>query len=145
MTKLTPHFTLEEMYSSNTAKLKGINNRIPTELIPNIIALVMYCLEPIREYYDKPVIVTSGYRCPELNKAVGGAKTSQHTKGQAADIIIRGVGVHKLFETIQFILPEYDQLIEEHSSNTSWVHISYNKEHNRKERLQYRNGRYYKI
>lgn len=81
-------------------------------------------LDPLREAYGKPIIVTSGYRCPELNKAVNGSKTSQHVKGQAADITTGNREENqKLFELAQELNLPYCQLIDE--KKFSWVHISY--------------------
>lgn len=80
-------------------------------------------LDPLREWYGKPIVVNSGYRCPALNKAVGGATTSQHMSGQAADIDTGDRQQNKLlFEYIRKNLP-FDQLIDE--SNFAWVHVSY--------------------
>ena len=80
-------------------------------------------LDPLREWYGKPIVVNSGYRCLALNKAVGGATTSQHMSGQAADIDTGDRQRNKLlFEHIRKNLP-FDQLIDE--SNFAWVHVSY--------------------
>lgn len=99
--------------------------RIPTKklLTPNLTALVDNVLDPLREWYGKPIVVNSGYRCPALNKAVGGATPSQHMSGQAADIDTGDRQQNKLlFEHIRKNLP-FDQLIDE--SNFAWVHVSY--------------------
>ena len=80
------YFTLNELTYSSTAKQKGINNTPNTTIKANLINLVDNILDPLREAYGKPIIVTSGYRCTELNKAVKGASNSQHVKGEAADI-----------------------------------------------------------
>ena len=79
-------FTIEELTKSTTAQQKGIKNVPSKEEEQNLIALIENVLDPLREAYGKPIIVTSGYRCPALNRAVGGASTSQHMTGQAADI-----------------------------------------------------------
>ena len=80
-------------------------------------------LDPLREWYGKPIVVNSGYRCPALNKAVGGATPSQHMSGQAADIDAGDRQQNKLlFEHIRKNLP-FDQLIDE--SNFAWVRVSY--------------------
>ena len=84
--RITPHFTLEEFERSGTAARLHIDNRVPAELVPNIKYLCEEVLEPLREHFQEPIYVSSGYRCPELNKAVGGVKSSQHMQGEAADI-----------------------------------------------------------
>lgn len=117
------YFTIEELCQSTTAKRKGIDNRCSNEIAANLTALVDNVLDPLRIWYGKPITVNSGYRCPALNKAVGGAATSQHMNGQAADIDTGDRQQNKLlFEYIRKNLP-FDQLIDE--SNFAWVHISY--------------------
>lgn len=118
------YFTIEELCASNTAKLKKINNEPNKEIINNLTLLIENILDPLREEYKNPIIINSGYRCPQLNKLVGGAKTSQHMTGLAADITVGNKNQNKkLFElAIKMDLP-YDQIIDE--SNFSWVHISY--------------------
>ena len=85
-TILTKHFTLEEFSHSSTAKARGIDNTVPKQLVPALRNLCERVLEPLRERVKEPVIISSGYRCPALNKAVGGTNTSQHMKGEACDI-----------------------------------------------------------
>ena len=84
--KLTKHFTLEEFTRSSTAKARGIDNTVPEKLIPALRNLCVTVLEPLREQAKEPVEISSGYRCPELNRVVGGKNTSQHMKGEACDI-----------------------------------------------------------
>ena len=80
------YFSIAELTKSETANKRKINNK-PTKEVENCLnQLIDNILDPLRKAYGQPIIVSSGYRCPELNKAVGGAKTSQHTLGQAADI-----------------------------------------------------------
>ena len=79
-------FTLRELTKSDTAIRKGIKNVPSKSEENNLIALVENILDPLREAYGKPIIVTSGYRCEELNRLIGGSKTSQHRSGQAVDI-----------------------------------------------------------
>ena len=117
------YFTIKELCRSTTADRKGIDNRCGSDTEANLTALVDSVLDPLREWYGKPIIVNSGYRCPALNKAVGGATTSQHMSGQAADIDTGDRQQNKLlFEHIRKNLP-FDQLIDE--SNFAWVHVSY--------------------
>ena len=120
------NFTIQELTASTTAAAKKINNDPTPEAAENLKHLVDNVLDPLRDAYGKPIIVTSGYRSPALNKAVKGSKTSQHMKGQAADIT---AGIKhenkKLFELAQELNLPYCQLIDE--KNFSWVHISYDK------------------
>lgn len=83
---LSKHFTLDELMKSPTATRLGIDNTPTAEHLENLRDLVEYILEPLRIHYGRPIIVTSGYRCARLNKAVGGSSTSQHCSGQAVDI-----------------------------------------------------------
>ncbi len=119
------HFSLKELCRSNLAASHGIDNTPPQEAIDNLRALADAVLDPLRELYGKPVTVTSGYRCAELNALVGGAPSSQHLAGQAADIVGTPYGkeqVKVLFSLIRDNL-EFDQLIAE--GNFSWVHVSW--------------------
>ena len=117
------YFTIEELCKSTTATRLKIDNRCDSGIAANLTALVDNVLDPLREWYGKPVSVNSGYRCPTLNKAVGGSATSQHMSGQAADIDTGDRQQNKLlFEYIRKNLL-FDQLIDE--SNFAWVHVSY--------------------
>lgn len=80
------YFSINELTKSATAKRLGIDNTPTTQVTNNLVALVNGVLDPVREAFGQPIIVTSGYRCKALNKAVGGVATSQHQLGQAADI-----------------------------------------------------------
>ena len=121
------HFTIEELCASDTAKARGISNKPNTEQIINLVYLAANVLEPLRVAMGEPIKIGSGYRCPALNKAVGGVGNSQHTKGQAADLCIDG-DIEKgkrWFNYIRLHLP-FDQLIWEHNSKGSyWVHVSF--------------------
>lgn len=117
------YFTIAELCKSTTADCLGINNRCKQEHVAALTALVDNVLDPLRTWWGKPITVNSGYRCPALNKAVGGSATSQHMSGQATDIDTGDRQQNKLlFEYIQKNLP-FDQLIDE--SNFAWVHVSY--------------------
>ena len=117
------HFTIAELCRSTTADRLGINNRCNQEHVDNLTALVNNVLDPLRDWYGKPLTVSSGYRCAALNKAVKGTSNSQHMSGQAADIDTGDRQQNKLlFDYIQKNLP-FDQLIDE--SNFAWVHVSY--------------------
>lgn len=120
------YFTIEELTASPTAKRKGINNEPSLTETRNLFALVNNILDPLREAYGKPIVVTSGYRCYLLNRAVGGATSSQHTKGQAADIRSmsdKREDNKKLFDLILSLKLPFDQLINEY--NYDWVHVSF--------------------
>ena len=126
-TNITMHFTIEEMYASDTAKRLGINNKPSTQQMINLVYLCAYVLEPLRKAIGKPINISSGFRSQALNKAVGGVYNSQHLKGQAADIDIQGDMAfgRKIFEYIRDHLP-FDQLIWEHNKGgTYWVHVSF--------------------
>jgi zinc D-Ala-D-Ala carboxypeptidase len=129
MPKLSPHFTLEELLESQTARRKGITAQFnpPEKIIHNLTALCENILEPLRTALKKPIKISSGYRCPELNKAVGGAPKSQHLDGQAADIQGAGYPNKKLFEQIQASDLPFDQLIWEYGTKQepAWVHVSF--------------------
>lgn len=137
-TKLSENFTLKELLVSSTAKKYGINNTPDSASKANLYMLCSKLLQPIRNKYGKSIIVTSGYRCAALNAKVGGSKTSQHIKGQAADIndgagykaggTARYEANKKLFDLI-YKIGGYDQLINEFpdaQGRPQWVHVSYN-------------------
>ena len=129
-------FTLNELIKSDAAKRSKINNTPNKQEENNLIALVENILDPLREAYGKPIIVTSGFRCERLNKLVNGSKTSQHRTGQAVDI--RTISDtpeenKKLYDLIIELNLPFDQLIDEH--NFDWVHVSFS-EKNRKQILK---------
>ena len=121
------NFTIQELTASTPAAAKKKINNDPTpEAAENLKLLVDNVLDPLRNAYGKPIIVTSGYRSPALNAAVKGSKTSQHVKGQAADITAGSKQENKkLFELAQELNLPYCQLIDERGF--TWVHISYDK------------------
>lgn len=125
---ITQHFTLEELYRSQTATKLGINNKPSAQQQINLTYLAEHILEPLRVAMGEPIPIGSGFRCQALNKAVGGVYNSQHMKGQAADLCIGGdlKKGRKWFNYIRDHLP-FDQLIWEHNSKTGtwWVHVSY--------------------
>lgn len=127
------HFTIEEMTESSTAKAKVIDNTPSQEILAKLQKLIEAILDPLREWYGKPIRVNSGYRCEALNEAIGGSKTSQHCLGEAADITAGSKEENKkLFEYIKDNLP-FDQLINE--SDFSWIHVSYREGRLRKQVL----------
>ena len=120
------YFTIKELCRSVTAIQKGIDNTPDSTIVNNLNQLVDNILDPLREKYGKPIHVNSGYRCPALNSAVKGSKTSSHLKGLAADITVGSpIKNKKLFDLIQELNLPYDQLIDE--KNYSWIHISFSK------------------
>lgn len=128
------YFTIAELCRSNTAERLGIDNQCNSEHADNLTVLVDNVLDPLREWYGKPLAVSSGFRCPALNKAVKGADTSQHMKGEAVDINTGDRQQNKLlFEYIRKNL-SFDQLIDE--SNFAWVHVSFREGENRKQVLK---------
>lgn len=86
--RLTPHFTVAEFERSATAVANHIDNTVPSQFIPILQQLCKTILEPLREFAQQPIIIGSGYRCPQLNIKVGGVYASQHTLGETADIQI---------------------------------------------------------
>lgn len=120
---ITEHFKLEEFIKSSTADKHNIDNTPSKEIIDNIVELAEL-LEKIRKRWNSPIIITSGYRCKKLNKLVGGSPTSQHLKGQAADIICKDN--KELFILIMQMVYNGEitigQLIDER--NYKWLHIS---------------------
>lgn len=118
------HFSFQEFERSDTATRYAIDNTIPEPAKKNVAALVDKVLDPLREAWGKPITVNSGYRCPALNKAVGGAKGSHHMTGMAADVTTGNrVDNRRLFQLLLDLKIPFTQLIDE--SNFSWIHISY--------------------
>jgi len=124
--KLSPHFTLAELTASSKARQLGLDNTPPPELMPRMM-LLAEMLERIRSTLDVPVTVTSGYRCPPLNRAVGGVTSSDHTQGHAADFIAPGFGsasdVARLLAPLVSTLG-IGQIILEGVKGKQWVHVS---------------------
>ncbi len=128
--KLTNNFTLEELTRTSS---KFVNVPSTVERIA-LKQLAVNVLQPLRDAYGKPITVNSGYRSPLVNKSVGGVPTSQHVKGEAADITGGSKEENKiLFEIIRDTL-DFDQLIDE--KNYTWIHISYKTKGNRKQILK---------
>lgn len=120
---MAQYFTLEELTRSDTAQQRGIRNTPNHDDIRRLNYLMDNCLDPIRQAWGKPIGVNSGYRSRRLNEAVGGSATSQHLKGEAADITTGSrEGNRKLFDLIQTLGVSFDQLIDER--NYKWLHIS---------------------
>lgn len=127
--QISKNFSLEELTFSTTAARRGINNTPDAKVTERLTRLCKDVLQPLREAYGAPIVVSSGYRCPALNKAVGGANTSQHLSGEAADI--RAISDlpadnKRLFDCAKRLVDsgkiKVGQLIDEYEYN--WVHIS---------------------
>ena len=137
--KLSKNFSLAEMTKSQTAIRKGIKNEPSTEHVENLIHLAKTVLQPIRDEFGRPVVISSGYRSPELCEAIGSSSKSQHAKGEAADFEIPGMDNKRLASWIvancdfdQLILEFYDGV----DPNSGWVHCSCSRENSRKQMLK---------
>lgn len=118
-------FKLEEFTNSSTAKRLKINNTPNDDVIRNIQYGVQMVLDPLRRLLQAPITITSGYRCQELNKAVGGVANSWHTKGNAADIRVKNEEEAKaIFQTLK-TLPSVDTVLFEHSATSIWMHVQW--------------------
>lgn len=127
MENFTKNFTFEELIASSTAKRLGLDNTPTQQEKSNLKKLAVDILQPIRDKWGSSIVVTSGFRSDKVNKAVGGSKTSQHAKGEAADLKIGGVAQNrKLFNLIVQMIKNKEiqvgQLINEY--NYSWIHVS---------------------
>jgi zinc D-Ala-D-Ala carboxypeptidase len=126
--KLSKNFTLGELTKSQTATRHGIDNTPSLTTIDNLQVLVDNVLQPIREHFNRPVTISSGYRSPAINKIIGGSDTSHHSRGMAADFEIMGMDNKELATWIRDNL-KYTQLIlefyEDGDANSGWVHVGY--------------------
>jgi zinc D-Ala-D-Ala carboxypeptidase len=139
--KLTANFHLEELIKSQVAERKGINNNPSPMQIENLKALAVNILQPLRSQFDKPLIISSGFRCAQLNIEIGSSVHSEHcadNKSAAADFEISGVDNKELAEWIKSNL-EWNQLIlefyREGEPSSGWVHCSYSTDLNKKQSL----------
>ncbi len=122
------NFKMSELIHSDKAIEHNINNMPDINSLDNMLDLIVFCLQPVRELLKKPMIITSGYRNSQVNKLVNGKSNSQHLKGQAVDFVVKGETIESIIFKIRTSGIEYDQLINEYGR---WVHISYNKGNNR--------------
>ena len=130
--RLSPNFNLDEFTQSASAMRLNISNEPTAEVITSLQLLVTNVLQPLRTALGRSITVTSGYRNPAVNKAVGGVKTSQHSEGKAVDIVVAGVAPHAVVEMLLKLNIPFDQVINEFND---WTHISFNKDINRKQVL----------
>lgn len=122
--EISKHFTLAELTQSPTATAHGISNQPDEQAIGALFAITQAVLQPLRDELGTAVSVTSGYRSPELNRLMGGSKTSQHIRGEAVDFVC--ADPLRAFTYIWQILP-FDQLIWEEGTDErpKWIHVSY--------------------
>lgn len=118
---LSPHFSVDEFTATQH---RNVDNTVPVDVLPNL-KQVAQALEIIRTTLDKPLIITSGYRCLKLNRMIGSKDSSAHVQGLAADFICPQYGdVKKVFQAIKGSKLVYDQLILEKAGNREWIHIA---------------------
>jgi hypothetical protein len=126
--QLSTNLSLAEVTRSETAKRRGISNMPTAEHIENFKKLAINIFQPIREHFGKPILISSGYRSAELNKAIGGSLSSQHCSGEAIDIDMDGTDItnKQIFDYIKNNLT-FDQMIAEFpkQGNPDWVHVSF--------------------
>lgn len=139
---LSPHFKLSEFTKSGTAFKYGIDNTLDpnlpkhAEIISNLRALCVNVLEPLRQWYGKPIVISSGYRSPAVNNhpEVRGATNSQHMTGEAADLHLPSIAIGR--QWLEYILENlaYDQVIWEHDKyGHYWIHISFKRNGNNRQ------------
>ena len=135
---LSANFSLKEMTRSDAATRLGLNNTPDEKTIDNLKMLCEKVLQPVRDHFGKTVTVTSGFRSSETNQAIGGSKSSDHVRGQAADIEIAGVPNAELAQWIMDNL-DYTQLILEFYTqgipDSGWVHVSFDPNNLKKQEL----------
>lgn len=140
------YFTLKELYKSTTATVYKIDNT-PSEQIKKNLEKLIEFLNPLREAWGSPISVSSGFRCQELNKILKGSATSAHLYGYAVDLIPQNNQINEFKSFVKEYLKDkqFDQYIDECSGKSSWVHIGLfhpDGKTQRKEFLEYRNGKY---
>lgn len=139
--RFSKNFTLDEFVVTST----GVENIPGKREIEALRQLTVNVLQPLRDYFSKPINITSGYRSVMVNKVIGGSDTSQHTEGEAADFYIKGVSNEKIIEAAKFLKLPFDQIIDEQLYRSSgrlskWVHVSHGNS-NRKQHLIARNSK----
>lgn len=139
MQKITPHFTFEELTTTNNTAFLQYNRKSAGIITEHIYKLALFA-EQVRAIIGVPMTITSGFRCPELNDDIGGSPTSQHTKAEAIDFIPgKGMTIDEAFDIIRHSKLVYGQLIKERSGSSIWIHISMGY---KQQALTYVNGTY---
>lgn len=143
------YFTIDELTWSTTAATHNINNNPPSFIKENLEKLIEF-LNPLRETWGSPIIITSGYRSRELNEILNGSSTSAHCAGWAVDMVPQNGKIDEFKQFVKEYLKdkEFDQYIDEASGNSSWVHLGLYYPDGKKQRKQYllyRNGKYSKL
>ena len=135
--QLSKNLSLQELKKSATAIKKGISNEPTIEHMENLKALAENIFQPLRDYFGVPIAVTSGYRSASLNGIIGGSSTSQHCKGEAIDLDADVYGNLTNAAIFGYLKEhtDFDQLIWEFGKEPKWLHVSYNKDKNRKQVL----------
>lgn len=128
--QLSEHFSLAEMTASQFATRHGLDNTPGPSALAALEALCQHILEPLRAHFKRPVRISSGYRAPAVNAGIGGASSSQHKDGEAADLTVPGVPNIEVARWVRDNLP-FDQVIME----GGWVHVSYDPSRNRRQAL----------
>ena len=139
--KLSSHFSLEELATTNNKKLAKLNLEKAKENIYEMEFLA-YFADQIRAFIKVPMLVSSGFRCYDLNKAVGGVNTSQHLVFRAIDFVPKGMSIDECFETLKHSPLVYSQLIKEQSGKSVWIHVGMG---DNRENLIYKDGKYTRI
>ena len=135
MKRISKHISYKEAVGSDYAKQKGISNKPNEEQVENMKLLAEEVFEPLREWVDAPIKVNSMFRSKELNSAIKGSLKSSHLNGEAMDITSMGGKSNlEMFHWIKDNL-EFDQLIWEFGKEPKWLHVSFNKDNNRKQVL----------
>lgn len=133
-TKITKNFTLEELCHSNTAVAKELKNIPDEKQVENLKTLAINLLQPVRDIYGKPMYINSGYRSPEVNKAVNGSPTSDHMNGKSADV--RTDNPRELFNLVRNSGLSFDQLI----LYPTFVHFSFRSKKTNRNQVLYAKG-----
>ena len=134
--RLSKNFVLSEITRSNTARRKGISNEPEKEHLANLQTIITELVQPMRDAIG-PIRISSGYRSPKLNKAIGGSSRSQHCKGQALDLQFWKDGKMNNQVIYDWVLDsglDFDQMINEF--DFAWIHISFNSSKNRRQVLE---------
>lgn len=139
--KLTTHFSLDELATTNNKALASKNLKEAKANLTLMEDLALFA-EQVRAFINVPMVITSGFRCEELNKAVGGVKTSQHRFFRAIDFIPKGMDLDECFSRLKMSNLVYGQLIKENSGSSEWIHVSMG---DKRENLIYKDGKYTKV